>query len=72
MKEVSTQTIVSTSRSSKRNRIENQVDKPVWPAEGSIAVINNVIVINFGITDIVFNEHYSYFLAMHWVSEGRC
>jgi len=57
-----------------RDEIQQEMlasNMPVWPAEGSIAVINDVIVINFGIAAIVFNEHYSYFQARHWISEGH-
>jgi len=57
-----------------RDEIHDEVlasNMPIWPAEGSVAVINDVIVINFGIADVMFNEYNSYFQARHWVSEGH-
>jgi len=57
-----------------RDKINDEVlasNMPIWPAEDSVAVINDVIVINFGIADVVLNEYYYYFQARHWVSEGH-
>ena len=57
-----------------RDELKQEVlnsNMPIWPAEDSVAVINDVIVINFGIADVIYNEYYSYFQARHWVSEGH-
>jgi len=59
---------------SERNEIQEYLltsNMPVWPAEGSVAIINDVIVINFGIADVIFNEDTSHFHARHWISEGH-
>jgi len=46
---------------------------PVWPAEGSVGIIDEVIVVNFGVSDIIFaeDERGWYFRARHWISEGH-
>ena len=44
----------SLSDGDERDQIREEVlasNMPAWPAEGSVAIINDVIVINFGITD---------------------
>ena len=43
---------------------------PIWPAEDSVAIINDVIVINFGIADVIYVEDEQYFRARHWINEG--
>lgn len=42
-----------------------ETEMPVWPSEGSVAVINNVIVINFGTADLVFDEIAQSFTVRH-------
>jgi hypothetical protein len=46
---------------------------PVWPAEGGIGIIDDVIVVNFGIADVVWatDDNGAFFTARHWVSEGH-
>jgi len=34
--------------------LENDV--PAWPAEGSILIVNDIIVVNFGTADLILNE----------------
>jgi len=43
---------------------------PIWPAKDSINVINDVIVINFGVTDIVYEENKGILRARHWINEN--
>lgn len=68
---------VSTVRGGEeRETIKEEVlnrNMPVWPADGSVAIINDVIVVNFGLSDVVFenDEQGSYFRARHWISEGH-
>lgn len=61
---------------SRRDAIEKLMldrNMPVWPSDGSVDLIDGVIVVNFGITDIVFEEDAigQFFRARHWVSEGN-
>jgi len=65
---------VTSYKGSEHNGIRNIVlesNMPVWPSEGSVGIINDVIVINFGISDVVFvnDEDGQYFLARHHLSE---
>ncbi|MCL2253219.1 MAG: glucosyltransferase domain-containing protein [Lachnospiraceae bacterium] len=57
-----------------RNQIREVIlstNMPAWPAEGSVGIINDVIVINFGIADIVIEEidGVQTLRARHWISE---
>lgn len=38
---------------------------PMWPADGSVDIIDDVIVVNFGLVDITF-ENGEYFKTRHW------
>ena len=46
---------------------------PAWPAEDSVAIIDDVVVVNFGMADVVFESDADgpFFRARHWVSEGH-
>jgi len=46
---------------------------PMWPAEGSVSIIEDIIVINFSAADIAFisGADGDYLQARHWVSEGH-
>lgn len=50
-----------------------QQNMPAWPAEGSVGIIDDVIVVNFGLADVVLESDESghFFRARHWVSEGH-
>jgi len=57
-----------------RDQIHEEVlssNMPIWPAKGSVAIINDVIVINFGIADVIFEEDRQYLRVRHWISEGH-
>jgi hypothetical protein len=56
-----------------RDRIRTAVldsEMPTWPFAGSVAVIDDVIVVNFGMADIVreSDAEGQYFRARHWQS----
>jgi len=50
-----------------------ELNMPVWPAEGSVDLIDNVIVINFGIAGIDYMEidGIHVLTAKHWISPGH-
>jgi len=59
-----------------RERLRERVletNMPVWPAEGSVGIIDDIIVINFGLADVVFevNDDSQSFRARHWISDGH-
>jgi hypothetical protein len=59
-----------------RNQIRDAIlhmNMPVWPAEGSIAIINDIIIVNFGITDIIAEEIEGVRIlrARHWISDAH-
>ena len=59
-----------------RERLRAEVlerNMPVWPAEGSVDIIDDIIVINFGVSDVIFEEtdDGQFFRARHWISEGH-
>jgi len=48
-------------------------DMPAWPAEGSVGIIDDVIVVNFGVIDLGFSqdENGHFFQVRHWISSGH-
>ena len=46
---------------------------PVWPANDSIRIIDGIIVVNFGIADIILEEDEDgyYFRTRHYISDGH-
>lgn len=46
---------------------------PAWPAEGSVNIIDDVIIVNFGLADAVLEEDADgqFFRARHYISEGH-
>jgi len=59
-----------------RNQIHEEVlatNMPIWPADDSVAIVNDIIVINFGTSDITLDTlaNEQNFRIRRWVSEGH-